>query len=230
MKRLLIFALIFILSGCSAVSPLMPAPAATSTPETVIQTVVVTVLVTQVVTVTPSSTPTATLTPIPTFTPEATALTTETPATATTGTAPANTGTATPASGETATATLPVNAGGGLFSNLTRSSDHFSLNCQPDTITFGVSATDPNVAEVDLFYRMEDKLSSSISGWIDIGKMESDGAGNFTMDFKSSMVDPDLRSHQAWFDYQFIGLSKAAQVLGRSAKIVKQITYTIDCP
>jgi len=59
--------------------------------------------------------------------------------------------------------------------------------------------------------------------------MISDKHGHFTFDFPASRVDEDLRSHRAWFDYQFIGLNRAAAAVGRSAKIVKQITYTIDC-
>lgn len=228
MKALLVVVLSLALAGCAAIAPTPQTPAATSTPQTVLQTVEVTVLVTRVVTVTPSSTPTATLTPVPTFTPAGTALSpTGDTATATNSTpgTPAPTS-ATPGG---ATATLPADVGGGLFTNFTRSSDHFALRCQPDTITFGVTSTDPTVTEVDLFYRMEDQLSSSISGWIDIGKMTPDQSGNFTYNFPASLVDSDLRSHKAWFDYQFVGLSKVGQVLGRSARIVQQITFTLDC-
>ena len=85
------------------------------------------------------------------------------------------------------------------------------------------------MSEVDLFYRMENQAGTSVSGWVDIGKMVPDGTGNFTMDFKSSMVDRDFRTRNAWFDYQFVGLSKAGAILGRSAKIVRQITYMLDC-
>jgi hypothetical protein len=59
--------------------------------------------------------------------------------------------------------------------------------------------------------------------------MKSDKNGNFTIDFSSTRVDPDLRSHKAWFDYQFVGINKLGDAVGRSAKISKQITYTIDC-
>ncbi len=232
MKRLLVIVLSLAMAGCAAIAPTPLTPVPTSTAQTVLQTVVVTVLVTQVVTVTPSSTPTATLTPIPTFTPAGTG-TAQTPTGATSAATASTPGTPAPAAstpGEIATATLPPDVGGGLFTNFTRSSDHFALRCQPDSITFGVSTTNPDVTEVDLFYRMEDQLSSSISGWIDIGKMSSDQAGNFTYSFPASLVDPDLRSHKAWFDYQFVGISKAGQVLGRSGRILQQITFTIDCP
>jgi hypothetical protein len=59
--------------------------------------------------------------------------------------------------------------------------------------------------------------------------MQTDKRGNFTMDFKSLQVDPDLRSHKAWLDYQFVGINRLQAAVGRSAKIVKQITYFIDC-
>jgi hypothetical protein len=33
----------------------------------------------------------------------------------------------------------------------------------------------------------------------------------------------------AWFDYQFVGISKVGDVIGRSGRISKQVTYTLDC-
>jgi hypothetical protein len=232
MKPVFIAALALCLTGCSALSPAVPTQGPTMTPQLVVQTVIVTVIVTATPSDTPTSTATATatLTPIPTFTGQPTSSTTTSGTAQSSETSPATNTGGTPAAPGSATATLPPDAGGPLFTNLTRSSDHLSLNCQPDTITFGLSATDPKVTEVDLFYRIEDKNSSTISGWIDIGKMVSDGNGNFMFNFKSSMVYSDLRKKEAWLDYQFIGLNNAAQVIGRSARIVQQITYTIDCP
>ncbi len=221
MKKLLVLALAFILTGCAALAP-APTAAPTTTPQIVIQTVVVTVLVT----VPPSETPvpSATWTPIPTFTPQPTSLTT-TPGT------PMGTGTAeTPAANGSPSATLPADAGGGLFTNLTRSGDQFAFNCQPDTITFGVSTANTSVTEVDLFYRLEYKQSSSITNWVDIGKMQSDNTGNFTYDFKTSLIPSDLRGQTAWFDYQFVGLNNLGQVVGRSARILQQVSYSPKCP
>jgi hypothetical protein len=128
-----------------------------------------------------------------------------------------------------ATAPLPPNAGGGLFTNLARSADKFSLRCQPDTLNFGVSTSDPAVTGVDFYYRIEDRLKISISSWQFGGSMASDGQGNFSIAFPASRVDPDLRSSLAWFDYQFVGISKVGDVIGRSGRISKQVTYTLDC-
>ncbi len=225
MKQLLVVALAFALTGCSAISPFTtqatPTVGATSTPQIIIQTVIVTVLVTAPATETPI--PTATWTPIPTFTPQPTSLT-GTPGTGT----PLATGT--PAVGGSATATLPTNAGGGLFSNLTRSGDHLYYSCQPNIITFGLTATDPNVHGVDLFYRLEYQNSSLTTGWVDVGSMRSDNSGNFTFDFKASMIPSDLRTRTAWVDYQFVGLNRSLQVVGRSALILQQVTFTPTCP
>ncbi len=212
MKKALTLALGFVLSACSALSPAPTATAApTSTPVVVVQTVLVTVIPTEA----PTSTPLPTPTPMPSPTPV--------PTTA------ANAISASPASAESPTATLPANAGGDLFTNLTRSGDHFALKCLPNTITFGVSTANVYVTEVDIYYRIEDRLSVSISNWHNTGAMQSDKNGNFTNTLNASVVDPDLRSHRAWFDYQFIGLNKYGDVVGRSARISQQITYTIDC-
>lgn len=215
MRKALTLALGLILSACSAL-PVSPAPTAgpTSTPVVVVQTVLVTVIPTEAPTQAPTSTPIPTATPMPA---------------ATSASVAANPTTSGPAAGESPTATLPANAGGDLFTNLTRSGDHFALKCLPDTITFGVSTSNVYVAEVDVYYRIEDRLSVSISNWHNAGKMDSDKNGNFTITLNASVVDPDLRSHKAWFDYQFVGLNKLGDAVGRSARITQQITYTIDC-
>ena len=179
MKRLLILTLAFILTGCAGAAPASPTVVASSTPQVVIQTVIVTVIPTEQPTQTPTSTP------IPTLTPQIIVVT----ATGGVTQSPAATGTtqqsAAPqaAVGASPSATLPANAGGDIFTDLTRSADHFALDKQ----------------------------------------------GNFTLDFPSSRVAADLRSHRAWFDYQFVGTNKVGDAVGRSAKISKQITYTIDC-
>ncbi|HTP02199.1 MAG TPA: hypothetical protein VMJ64_12570 [Anaerolineales bacterium] len=233
MRKLLILTLLFALAGCGTILPASPTPAPTGTPQVLMQTVVVTVLVTQLITQTPADTPTATLTPIPTFTAQAThtagtaAASTATSSTPTASLTPLAT-VATTAAGPSAT--LPAGAGGGLFATLARSSDHLALNCPPGTVTFTVSTTNPKVAEVDLFYRVENQSGSSISGWVDVGKMTPDGSGNYTMDFPATRVDPDLRSNNVWIDYQFVGLDALNQVVGRSAKIVKQVSFTLGCP
>ena len=221
MKKLLILALAFVLTGCGALAPAATPTTVppTATPVVLIQTVEVTVIPTQVATAIP------TVTPAPTLTPEVIVVT----ATGGAAAASSNPTAAATQGGEAATATLPANAGGDLFTNLTRSNDHFVLKCQPDTITFGVSTSNEFVTQVDFYYRIEDRLSVSMSNWVNAGKMVSDKHGNFTLDFKSLSVDPDLRSHKAWFDYEFVGINHLGNAIGRSAKIVKQITYTIDC-
>lgn len=221
MKRALTLTLGIILSACSAL-PAAPTPTAapTTTPVIVVQTVVVTVIPTEAPTLPPTSTPV----------PTATAMPTATSAAASAGpAAAAQAPTSAPAGGESPTATLPANAGGDLFTNLTRSGDHFALKCLPETITFGVSTANVYVTEVDIYYRIEDRLSVSISNWHNAGAMTSDKNGNFTINLPASAVDPDLRSHKAWFDYQFVGINKVGDAVGRSARITQQITYTIDC-
>jgi hypothetical protein len=222
MKKLISLALVFFLAGCGAIAPAAtPTAAPTATPVVLVQTVMVTVIPTQQPTEVPTDTP------APTQTPEVIVVTATGGASNAPTAAPANT--AETNSQITPSATLPANAGGDLFTNLTRSSDHFALRCQPDTITFGVSTSNELVTDVVFYYRIEDRLSVSISGWVLGGNMVSDKRGNFTLDFKSLTVDPDLRSHKAWFDYQFVGLNKGGAAIGRSARIIKQITYTIDC-
>ena len=228
MKQLLVLVLALALAGCAAIAPAVPTAGPTSTPQVIIQTVIVTVLVTPQATET--SVPTATWTPIPTFTPQPTTVT-ATSSTATAGT-PLGTATAlTPtASTGTTTATLPAGVGGGIFTNLTRTTDRFGVNCPPNDVILGLSTANTSVSEVDLFYRLEDKNGSSMTGWVDIGAMTSDKSGNFTYDFKATLIPTDMRFSQAWFDYQFVALNSSLKVIGRSATILKQVTFSVNCP
>jgi predicted small lipoprotein YifL len=221
MKKLLILALAFVLTGCGALAPAATPTAVppTATPVVLVQTVEVTVIPTQGATAIP------TVTPAPTSTPQVIVVT------ATGGAAAASTNPTAAATqpAEAATATLPANVGGQYFTNLTRSGDLFYLRCQPDTINFGISTSNPYISEVDLFYRTEDRLSTSITDWKNGGKMVSDKNGNFTLAFTSAMVAPDFRTHRAWFDYEFVGVNKYGDAVGRTARISQQITYKIDC-
>ena len=217
MKKLLILTLAFILTGCGALAPVPPTPAPTTTPIIEIATVLVTVIPTLEPTLVPTDTPV----PSPTATvPAATPTTAAAASSPTLGAAPT-------ASGETPT--LPANAGGDLFTNLTRSGNIIYLKCLPSVITFGVSTSSVATTEVDFYYRMEDRLSVSISTWKNGGAMKSDKNGNFTVDFQAATVSADLRSHRAWLDYQFVGLNKLGNATGRSLRIVQQITYKIEC-
>ena len=231
MKKLLVIALAFALSGCGAIGPFttQPTAAPTSKPQIIYQTVVVTVLVTAPATETPI--PTATWTPIPTFTPSPI---TPTAPSGTSGTGtPAATGTGTagtPAVGGSATATLPTEAGGTLFTNLARSGDHIYYSCPPSDITFSLSSTSTDVHEVDFFYRLEYQNSSLTTNWVDVAPMVPDNKGNFTFDFKASMIPSDLRTRAAWVDYQFIALNSSQKVIGRSAAIGQQVTFAPTCP
>jgi hypothetical protein len=216
MIRVLLLAGALALAGCGALPIGSPAEP-TASPVVIIQTVLVTAIPTEAAPV-PSEPP-----PTVVASPQVVVVT----ATALSPVAAIEV-TPTPVSFEP-TAPFPPDAGGGVFTNMTRSGDKFSLRCQPDAMSFGVSTSNQYVTGVDLYYRIQDRLSVSISNWQFGGSMESDKQGNFTIAFPASRVDADLRSHRAWFDYQFVAVNKVADALGRSAKISKQVTYTIDC-
>jgi hypothetical protein len=222
MKKLLMLVLGLGLSGCAALPGAVPqAPS----PVVIVETVLVTVIPTQE----PTLVPTQTL--APSLTPQVIVVTATGAAPAVAGTPGAPTATASGATvpASEATAPFPDNPGGGVFTNLTRSGDKFSLRCQPDVLSLGVSTSNPYVTGVDIWYRIQDRLSVSVSNWAFGGSLESDKQGNFTIAFPAARVDQDLRSHRAWFDYQFVAVNKTGDVVGRSAKLAKQVTFTIDC-
>lgn len=223
MKKLLTLALAlaFVLSGCGGAAPAGP----TATPVVIVQTVIV--APTQPPTAVPTDTP---VPPPPTQPPQQIIVVVT--ATQPAGGAPPPAGSSGGAEG-TATATLPAGAGGNLFTSLTRSGSFFSLRCLPQDITFSVSTANLAVVEVDIYYRIEDLTTQPItySEWKNGGKMTGDKHGNFTIDFNTSQISPDLRTpDRAWFDYQFVGLAKSADAVGRSGKISQQVYYLKDCP
>jgi hypothetical protein len=221
MKKILILALALVLSGCGALTPVT----ATSAPPPTAQVIIATVLVPVVATQPPTPVPTETPIP-PSPTPQVVVVTATS---ANTAAAPA----ATSSGPATATATLPASAGGNLFTNLTRSGSFFDLRCLPQDLTFSVSTSNLYVVEVDLYYRMEDLTTqpSTISAWKNLSKMTGDKNGNYTVDINTSQLSPDLRTNaKAWFDYEFIGISKTGDAVGRSGIISQQVLYLKDCP
>ena len=97
-------------------------------------------------------------------------------------------------------------------------------------ITFSVTPTDANITAVDFYYRTEDRSTGAVFDWQNAGRMLPDANGNFTLVFSGESVNANFRKPNAWFDYQFVGLSRSGGVVGRSEKIEQQVSYTFDCP
>jgi hypothetical protein len=214
MKKMILLVLALTLAGCSAYQPVPPTPQPTPVPPTA-QVIIATVLVpvAETVIVTQALPPTVAPTQIP-------------PTTAPTD-AVLPTATATASNGPFA---LDDNLGAGFFKNMSYSANAFSLRCLTKSVTFNVTAANTYIVGVEFYYRIQDKNSIDISGWIDGGLMVSDKHGNFSLVFSAESIDPDWRRAQTWFDFQFVGLNKSNEAVGRSEKIVKLINYSNDCP
>ena len=230
MKRIVIIFLALILVACSAPATATEQPTATQAPpeptqtaavivQTVVSTVVVTVIPTQVPTEAPSVTPLPQPTEVPPT--QAVVEATQPP-----------TQVAPPAADITGgLITADDVLGAGWFVGLTRTRNDFALRCQlSKEITFSVTPKDPNIAVVQFYYRIEDRATGAVFDWQNAGKMLADANGNFAMVFSGDSINANFRKPNAWFDYQFVGLSKSGGVVGRSEKIVQQVSYTFDCP
>lgn len=213
MRKLLFILIGLALTACGAPAPAEPTPGPAEpspTPVVLLQTVVVTVIPTDVATEAPPPTaiPAPTKVP-PTLAPE--------PAAA--------------ADAGGGLITLDEVQGAGWFAGMTRTADAFSLRCQlSKDITFSVKPLDPNIASVDFYYRIEDRNTGAVFDWLNAGRMLPDADGNFFVVFSGENVHPNFRKPNAWFDYQFIGVSRSGGVVGRSEKITRQVTYSLDCP
>jgi hypothetical protein len=219
MKRILTIFLALVLVACAAPTateqPTAAPPAASSTPVVIVETVVVTVIPTQV----PPEVASATPPPLPTEVSQQV-----------------------PPTEAAAPTAAVVDAGAGLivadealgagwFASMSRTANAFSFRCQLNTdITFSVKATDPNITQVDFYYRIEDRATGAVFDWQNAGRMLPDANGNFALVFSGENVNANFRKPNAWFDYQFIGMSRSGGVVARSEKIVRQVTYTLDCP
>jgi len=220
MKKIIVLSLIIAiaLSSCDALTATeapAPAPAEPTTVPPTAEVIVVTVEVPVEVTAEQPAAPEPTQPPAPTAAPP-----TEVPPTVA---APA---VSAPTDGSIAVAS---SFWGGYFKDITYSSDSFSLRCQPKQITFKTTAIDPYIIDVELYYRIEDRQGTYITEWKNHGKMDATGDGTFAVTFSGEDIHPDLRKALAWFDFQFIGLNKQGQAVGRTEKIVQLVTYTIDC-
>lgn len=119
---------------------------------------------------------------------------------------------------------------GGVFENMSVSGDRFSLRCNPKEISFDVSSTDIYITQVEVYYRIRDKHSNYVPAWSRAATMETDGLYHFWMTYSGESVKADNRKAHGWFDFEFVGINKYGDVIGRSEKIVGLVSYTTDCP
>jgi hypothetical protein len=229
----LVIFLALILTACGSAAPTGEQPAPTQAPpeptqtpvvviETVVEKVIETVVVTVVPTQLPTEVPSVTPLPPPTEVPPTQAVAEATQPPAPTVAAAANTG--------AGLISVDNAFGAGWFVDLTRSRNDFALRCQlSKEITFSVRPTDPNITQVDFYYRIQDRATGAVFDWQNAGRMISGANGTFTIVFSGDDVNANFRKPNAWFDYQFIGSSQSG-VVGRSEKIEQQVTYTFDCP
>jgi hypothetical protein len=220
---MLVIFLALILVACASPAPAPPEP--TQTPvvivETVVEKVVETVVVTVVPTQPPIEVPSSTPLPAPTEVPPTQAVAAATQPPAATVAAPAST---------TGLVTVDNAFGAGWFTDITRTRNDFALRCQLNKeITFSVKPADPNITQVDFYYRIQDRSTGSVFDWQNGGRMISNADGSFSIVFSGDDVNANFRKPNAWLDYQFIG-SSGSGVVGRSEKIEQQVTYTFDCP
>ena len=126
--------------------------------------------------------------------------------------------------------TLDTALGRGVFSNMTMSSNAFTLRCSPRDITFIVTTANADIRVVVFYYRVVDLKRLYPSEWKNFGKMVSNGNGNFTLTFTGENIHPDLRIDGSWLDFQFVGLSRTGDRVDGSEKIEQLVKYTFDCP
>lgn len=228
MKKLITPLLSLALAACAA-QPILTTPTRasteeviqpTQTPAVIVQTVVVTVIPTDRTTDVPTHTPPPTATPLPPPT--------EVPATQ----PPAEPATAAPVqAADGGLVTLESALGGGWFSAMTLTAKTLALRCELyKQITFTVTPSDPNISQVDFYYRIQDRATGAVFDWQGPRRMTADANGDFTLTFGGQDVNSNFRKPNAWLDFQFVGLGKSGGRVGSSEKIVQQVSYTFDCP
>lgn len=135
----------------------------------------------------------------------------------------------TPTLAETATPTQAIN--GNLFSKISHSTSVLHLKCNPVEIIFDVTVKDPEVTGVAFFFRMKDKATGLVNGWSNGENLRAVGNNVYEFNFRASAIPGEARYYpEAWVQYQFVGLDKSRQSLGRTQIFSEEITYTPKCP
>ena len=225
MKKSIILLLAVVLAACSTpAAPTEPVVAAvvepSATPVVVVQTVVV------------EATQAPTDVPPPTAVPPTAVPPTAAPVVVTVvveATPVSVQPTAAQASGDAPIA-IDTALGRGVFSNMTMSSNAFTLRCAPRDITFNITTTNVDIVDAVFYYRVVDNRRLYPSEWKAFGKMVANGNGNFTLTFSGEDIHPDIRQDNSWFDFQFVGLARSGNVVDRTEKIEQLVRYTFDCP
>ncbi|HXD08759.1 MAG TPA: hypothetical protein VN653_01750 [Anaerolineales bacterium] len=225
MKKIFIVLLAVVLAACSAPAAPTEAPTAapvepSPTPVVVVQTVVVEA------TLAPTEVPPPTAIP-PTAVPPTVA-----PVVVTVVVQPTQPPAAVVADTPAAGGPIPVDnaLGRGAFTNMTMSSNAFTLRCAPRDITFNVTAQNNDIRDVVFYYRVVDLKRLYPSEWKAFGKMVANGSGTFNLTFTGENIHPDIRIDGSWLDFQFVGLNKTGDVVDRSEKIEQLVKFTFDCP
>jgi len=221
MKKIVILLLALILADCSTPAAPTEQPVAvviepSATPVVVVQTVVVEA------TQAPTEVPPPTAVP-PTAEPVVVVQTVVVQPTQAPAQAPAQ-----PAGN--APVALDDALGKGVFTNMTMSSNAFTLRCAPRDITFKITTANQDIVDAVFYYRVVDLKRLYPSEWKSFGKMTANGNGNFSLTFKGDDIAADLRLDNSWFDFQFVGLAKSGDVVDRTEKIQELVKYTFDCP
>lgn len=224
MRHILALLLVLILAACAA-PPVTPTGEPTETvvlptqtPMVVVETVVVTVIPTDLPTEIPSATPM----PPPTEVPPTLAPPTQ---------PPAATETSAPQVTNNSLVSLDNALGAGWFSAMALTANTLSLRCKLyDNVTFSVTPSDPNISQVDFYYRIEDRATGAVFDWQGPRRMLAGPSGDFNLVFRGEDVNANFRKPNAWLDFQFIGLNKGGGRIGNSEKIIQQLNYTFDCP
>ncbi len=225
MRKILFISLALMLAACGVVQPVQQ-----EQPTPIIATVLVTVIApTEVVPPTavpptevpPTAVPPTAVPPTETLVPTLTAAPTEVLPTLDTSASTSD--------------IVPVNVdntlGKGVFTNITFSSDLFSMRCYPREITINITANLPEIVDAVMYYRVIDNPAGLYpSEWQNVGEMVSDKKGGFSKVFTGLDVNPNLRLDKAWIDFQFIGINKGGAVVDRTQKIERLVTYLKDCP
>lgn len=225
MKKALTISLAFLLAACGVAQPVVQQVQ----PTPIVQTVVV-------IATTQAAPPTSI--PLPTQAPTLPPLPTDTPTSLPTQTAEPTAAPATVSSGSTTGGSdlVPVHVdniiGKGVFVDITFTSDRITLNCYPREFDISMKAIHPDVTRAEFFYRVvEAPTYFRYSDWYLVGNMNTDGRGNFFIDFKATDIVDDWRVlDQAYLEFQFVGVNKGGGVVDRTQKIEKMITYYKNCP
>jgi hypothetical protein len=110
------------------------------------------------------------------------------------------------------------------------SSQVISPGCEPKTVRFVVTPTNPKVYSVVLFIRLNYKTTGDRTSW-NIGFAMKPLNGRFIYDLTAASISDfnKFKDPVAWVQFQLVAIDQSGAIIGRSEVFADKLTISAVC-